>query len=468
LASAQLFKTHLKTPFLILLIAESCVVYGSVYSAIFIRFYNQGLDFTDIAAGRWDSTLIITLITAITMLSTGLYVGRLREGMAGVLIRIALSMTMSSMMVVMISYLFPALFMGRGVLALVYVQSFFIVGTVRTLFFELVDTSVFKSRVLVYGAGSDASYIDKKLRRKSDRRGFDIVGYALLDNQDAQVEENRIVKIDSPLLEYVNKNFIDEIVVATSDIKTRVKINELVDCKLNGIGVLDILTFFEREAGQIRIDILDPTWLVTSDGFKQSRLRNTIKRLFDLVVSAILLLVSLPVQLLIVIAIWLEDGIGAPIIYRQQRSGEYGNSFNVYKFRSMISDAEIAGKAIWASEGDSRVTTVGNFLRKYRLDELPQAINVIKGDMSFVGPRPERPEFISELAEHIPYYKERHVVKPGLTGWAQLNFSYGSSMEDAYHKHLYDMYYVKNHSLFLDCLILLQTVEVILFGKGAR
>jgi sugar transferase (PEP-CTERM system associated) len=468
LASAQLFKTHLKTPFLILLIAETCAVYGSVYSAIFIRFYNQGLDFADLTVGRWDSALVIALVTAITTLSTGLYVGRLREGMAGVLIRIAISMVMSSMIVVLIFYLFDDLSLGRGVMALVYVQSFFIIGTIRTLFFELVDTSVFKSRVLVYGAGSDASYIDKKLRRKADRRGFDIVGYALLGNQDAQVDQNRIVKIDSPLLEYVNKNSIDEIVVATSDIQTRGKIDELVDCKLNGINVLDILTFFEREAGQIRIDILDPTWLVTSDGFSQSRLRSIIKRLFDLVVSFFLLVVSFPVQLLIVIGIWLEDGISAPIIYRQKRTGEYGNSFNVYKFRSMISNAEKAGKAIWASEDDSRVTTVGSFLRKYRLDELPQAINVIKGDMSFVGPRPERPEFISELSEHIPYYKERHVVKPGLTGWAQLNFSYGASKEDAYHKHLYDMYYVKNHSLFLDCLILLQTVEVILFGKGAR
>jgi len=332
----------------------------------------------------------------------------------------------------------------------------------------LVDTSVFKSRVLVYGAGADASYIDKKLRRKSDRRGFDIIGYALLDNQVPQVDEKKIVSIDSSLLEYVNKNFVDEVVIATSDMRTRAKINELVDCKLHGIGVLDILTFFEREAGQIRIDILDPAWLVTSDGFSQSRLRNSIKRLFDLVVSFILLVVTLPVQFLVVIAIWFEDGIGAPIIYRQKRAGEYGRNFNVYKFRSMISDAEKEGEAIWASKSDSRVTAVGSFLRKYRLDELPQAINVIKGDMSFVGPRPERPEFIDELAVKIPYYRERHVVKPGLTGWAQLNFSYGSSAEDSYHKHLYDIYYVKNHSLFLDCLILLQTVEVILFGKGAR
>ena len=468
MASPQLFKSHLKTPFLILLIAEACVVYGSVYSASFIRFFASSRGTATVIEGLWESAVIITLITAITMWSTGLYVGRLREGMAGVLIRVAISLAMSSVIVILIFYLLPELFLGRGILSLVYIQSFFVIGTIRTLFFELVDTSVFKSRVLVYGAGPDASYIDKKLRRKSDRRGFEVTGYAQLENQVPEVDREKVVTINSSLLEYVDANSIDEIVVASSDINAKVKIDELVDCKLNGINVLDILTFFEREAGQIRIDILDPTWLVTSEGFNQSRTRNFIKRLFDLVVSLILLFISLPVQALIVLAIWLEDGFSAPIVYRQNRVGENGKNFNVYKFRSMIKNAEKEGNAVWASHQDSRVTKVGHFLRKYRLDELPQAINVIKGDMSFVGPRPERPEFVSKLAEKIPYYKERHVLKPGLTGWAQLNYSYGSSMEDAYHKHLYDMYYVKNHSLFLDCLILLQTVEVIIFGKGAR
>ena len=468
MASTPLFKSQFKTPFLILLIAETCIVYGSVHSAALIRFYAGSQNPPIIVGALWDSAAVIALVTVVAMLSTGLYVGHLREGMAGVLIRVAIGMVMSSMIVVLIFYLLPDLFLGRGILALVYLQSFFIIGTLRTLFFELVDTAVFKSRVLVYGAGPDASYIDKKLRRKADRRGFDIVGYALLDNQDIKVNNERIVTIDSSLLEYVEQNLIDEIVIASGDIKTEVKINELVDCKLNGIGVLDILTFFEREAGQIRIDIMDPTWLVTSDGFSQSRMRNFIKRSFDLVVSLIVLIVSIPVQLLIVLAMWFEDGIGAPIIYRQERVGENGRNFNVYKFRSMISGAEKEGKAIWASQGDNRVTAVGGFLRKCRLDELPQAINVIKGDMSFVGPRPERPEFVSKLSEHIPYYKERHILKPGLTGWAQLNYPYGSSMDDAYQKQLYDMYYVKNHSLFLDCLILLQTVEVVLFGKGAR
>jgi sugar transferase (PEP-CTERM system associated) len=468
LASAQVFKSQLKVPFLILLVTETSIVFGSVYSASFIRFYTEDHNLVQIFDGLWISAVVIALTSAVTMLSTGLYIGRLREGMAGVLIRVVISMVMSAIAVILIFYTLPDLFLGRGILGLVYVQSFFMIGTLRTLFFELVDTTAFKSRVLVYGAGPDASYIDRKLRRKSDRRGFEIVGYALIDNQEPQVDKEKIVKIDSPLLEYVKKNSINEIVVASGDVKTEVKINELVDCKLNGISVLDILTFFEREAGQIRIDIMDPTWLVTSDGFIQSRIRIFIKRSFDLVISLILLTISIPVQILIVLAIWLEDGIGAPIFYRQERTGENGSRFNVYKFRSMISNAEKEGKAVWAKDGDSRVTAVGAFLRKYRLDELLQAVNVIKGDMSFVGPRPERPEFVCQLTEQIPYYKERHVLKPGLTGWAQLNYPYGSSIEDAYHKHLYDMYYVKNHSLFLDCLILLQTVEIVIFGKGAR
>jgi sugar transferase (PEP-CTERM system associated) len=468
LQPVQIFRSYLKTPFIILLVVETCVMFGSVYCASLIRFYAGGLSLESALEGVGWSASVITLVTLLSMMSTGLYVGRLREGMAGILIRVALSMFMASMAVGLIFYLLPVLTLWRGVLAITYLLSFFVVGTLRTVFFELVDTQVFKTRVLIYGAGSDASYIDKKLRRKADRRGFEIHGYVLLENQQCQINRNHLVTIDTPLLEYVRDNQISEIVIATSDIDGETTINELVECKLNGVGVLDILSFFEREAGQIRIDIIDPIWLVTSPGFGQARLQKWIKRSFDLAVSFCLMLVTIPVQLLIVIAIWSEEGFGAPVIYRQQRAGEHGKCFNVYKFRSMIIDAENGGKAVWASDGDSRVTRTGNILRKYRLDELPQVINVIRGDMSFVGPRPERPEIIAELEKTIPYYAERHVLKPGLTGWAQLNYPYGASEHDAFQKQLYDMYYVKNHSIFLDCLILLQTVEVVLFGKGGR
>ena len=463
-----MFKSHVKAPFLILFLVESCLVFGSVFSANYISLHSPGLVYETIPEHIGISAMLIMLITTMAMVATGLYVTRLREGIAGVLMRIGISMAMSSVLVALTFYLIPELTISRGILALVYIQSFFIIGTLRALFFELVDTTALKSRVLVYGAGSHAAFIETKLRRGADRRGFDIVGYVSIDDQETMVDFGKLVSVESSFLDYSNSKMIDEIVVAPGALKSKIKIDELVECKLNGIRVIDLLTFFEREAGQIRIDIMDPTWLVTSDGFYQSRTRNIVKRLFDLVASTSLLILSIPVQILIVLAIWLEDGVGTPIIYRQARIREEGRSFSAYKFRSMNSSAENDGKAIWASKVDSRVTRVGGFLRKYRLDELPQAINIIKGDMSFVGPRPERPEFVEQLAEHIPYYRERHIVKPGLTGWAQLNYPYGSSIDDAYQKQLFDMYYVKNHSLFLDCLILLQTVEVVLFGKGGR
>lgn len=468
MASSQILRSYLKTSFIFLLVVEFVAVFVTVYTATLIRFYAGGLDPMEAIDGLLVSALTVACLTTMSMLSMGLYIGHLREGMAGVLLRVMISLAFSSMAVGLLFYLVPDLSLWRGVLAIVYIQAFFVIGTLRTVFFELVDTSTFKSRVLVYGAGPDASFIDKKLRRKSDRRGFDVLGYVLLENQKRQVDENKVINLNESLQDYVDRNKVDEIVVASSDVETKVKIHELVACKLNGIGVLDILSFFEREAGQIRIDIVDPEWLVTTDGFRQSLLQNLIKRSFDMIVGSILLLVSLPIQVLVVIAIWLEDGIRAPIVYRQCRIGKKGRKFNVYKFRSMKSDAEKAGGAVWASKGDSRVTRTGGILRKYRLDELPQAVNVIKGDMSFVGPRPERPEFVVQLAKTIPYYNERHVLKPGLTGWAQLNYPYGSSLDDAFQKQIYDMYYVKNHSLFLDCIILLQTVEVVIFGKGAR
>ncbi len=353
-------------------------------------------------------------------------------------------------------------------MAISYLQSFFVITTGRAVFSELVDSSAFKRRILVYGAGGTASHIDAKLRRKSDRRGFEIVGYILLPNQACKIDESKLITCNKSLLSFVREIEVDEIVVATSDINTEISVDELVNCKLSGIGVVDILSFFEREAGQIRVDILEPAWLVTSEGFHQSKIQNSIKKIFDITASFTILTIAAPFLILTIIAIWIEDGTRAPIFYSQQRVGKQGLPFKVYKFRSMRDNAEKPGEAVWASKTDDRVTRVGAFIRKTRLDEFPQILNVLNGTMSFVGPRPERPQFVENLEKEIPYYDVRHMVKPGITGWAQLLYPYGSSIGDSYQKQLFDMYYVKNHTLFLDCLILLQTVEVVLFGKGAR
>jgi sugar transferase (PEP-CTERM system associated) len=467
LTTTKVFRQNLKTPFLFLLGLETLILFSSVYSVTFLRMYPNQLG----SFNGFDSLLInasiIGVITPIAMLSTGLYQGNTREGIAGILIRISVSFVAAILMTAIIAYLVPNVILGRGIIALAFIQSFFIIGTLRVIFFETIDSDKFKKRILVYGAGKTASHIDNKLRRKSDRRGFDIVGYIPLEHQIREVPESQLIATNLSLLEYVREMEIDEIVIAISDTSKNIPVNELVNCKLNGIDTINILSFFEREAGQIRVDIIDPAWLVTSDGFHQSQFQDAVKRVFDILASFIILLIASPFLLLTIVAIWIEDGITAPIFYSQIRVGKQGKTFKVYKFRSMRIDAEKEG-AVWASKTDSRVTKVGSFIRKTRLDEFPQIANVLNGSMSFVGPRPERPEFIDDLAAQIPYYHERHLVKPGVTGWAQLLYPYGASVNDSYQKQLFDMYYVKNHNLFLDILILLQTVEVVLFGKGAR
>lgn len=467
MARVRVFKSYLKTPFIILLFAETVIVLFSVYLATYIRFFNSDQPVYSILEGLLLRASLLALITSVSMLATGLYQGRIREGMSGILLRLVISLVASGLIFSLLFFISKNLFIGRGVLAIALIFSFFMIGTLRAVFVELVDTETFKKKILVYGAGKTAAHIDAKLRRKSDRRSFSIVGYVLLDNQQQVVDDKKVIHIPVALLTYIKNNEIDEIVVATSDVHAEIPVKDLVECKLHGIEVVDILTFFEREVGQIRIDIMEPGWLIFSDGFNQSRIKDIFKRLFDISSSLIILGLSFPFIVFAFIAIKLEEGIRAPVLYHQTRVGKQGENYRVYKFRSMRTDAE-AGGAIWASKTDNRVTRVGSFIRKTRIDELPQIYNVLNGDMSFVGPRPERPEFVDKLEEKIPHYQDRHLVKPGITGWAQLMYPYGSSVTDAYQKQLYDMYYIKNHSLFLDFLILLQTVEVVLFGKGAR
>jgi len=244
-------------------------------------------------------------------------------------------------------------------------------------------------------------------------------------------------------------------------------VETLLDCKMSGVDVIDIQTFFERETGKIELELLQTSWLVYSDGFRQNLLRDAIKRLFDIAASSLFLFFTWPVLALTALAIKLEDGWDAPLFYSQERVGLGGKTYHVHKVRSMRTDAEKHG-AVWATKDDNRVTRVGAFIRKTRIDEIPQIWNVLRGDMSFVGPRPERPQFVERLCEIIPHYAERHRVKPGITGWAQLLYPYGSSEHDALQKQKYDLYYTKNCSLILDILILVQTVEVVIFGKGAR
>jgi sugar transferase (PEP-CTERM system associated) len=279
-------------------------------------------------------------------------------------------------------------------------------------------------------------------------------------------QKKRITLEKGALLSFVLENGIDEIVVACDERRNNLPVDELFACKIRGINIVDILDFIERETGQIAVNLIYPSWVIYSNGFASTHyLRNALDWIFNASMALVVLCVSWPFMLLTFIAIKTEEGLGAPILYSQERVGQDGRIFRILKFRSMRTDAESNG-AVWAATNDTRTTRVGNFIRKYRIDELPQIYNVLRGDMGFVGPRPERPEFVQQLIRNIPYYNERHNVKPGLTGWAQLKYPYGASDQDSLEKLKYDLYYIKHRSFLLDLNILLRTVEVVLFGKG--
>ena len=402
----------------------------------------------------------------LSMISIGLYQARLREGILGFLLRLSAALFLGTVALSLIFYVFPSLFLGRGVLLLAEVISFIGISLLRNVIY-FSGSSIFKKRILVLGAGERAASITE-LRRKSDQIGFTIMGYVHVRGEKDVVEQDKVIYLNSSLLDFCIEENIDEIVLAINDRRKTLPMSELLDCKMTGVDIVDVLQFFERETSKIKLDHLHPSYLLYSDGFQQGIARQNIKRLFDVAISGLFLLLTWPIMAITALLIMIESGFNQPILYRQVRVGEDGKPFQVLKFRSMRTDAEKNGKAQWAVKNDTRITKVGGFIRKVRIDELPQIFNVFKGDMSFVGPRPERPEFVGELSDKIPYFSERHRIKPGITGWAQLSYPYGSSEKDSLEKLQYDLYYVKNHSLFLDFLILLQTVEVVLFSKGAR
>ncbi len=466
MGTLRFFKHYIRVPFVALGAVEFLCGIISVYVASYIRFGFDRASVETIFSGLEVRAVVFAGVVSLCMIATGLYQTAMREGMFGVLLRIVVSYFLGVVILAFIFYTFPAFFLGRGILVLAVIFSGTAIVILRIIFFKA-DPNIFKRRVLILGTGKRASTI-ADLRRKADQFGFCVLGYVHLRGSNDIIEQSQILKLKMPLKGYCLTHEVDEIVIAIDDRRKGFPVKDLLDCKMSGIEILDLASFFERETGKIRLDQIHPSWLMLSDGFNKSGFQAFAKRIFDLVSGLILLAVTWPLMLFTVVAIKLEDGIKAPVIFRQIRIGEEGRPYRIFKFRSMRVDAEKDGKAQWAVKGDSRITRVGNFIRKTRFDELPQIFNVVKGNMSFVGPRPERPEFVVMLSEKIEYFEERHRVKPGITGWAQIRYPYGASDKDALEKLQYDLYYVKNQSLFLDFLILLQTVEVILFGKGSR
>jgi sugar transferase (PEP-CTERM system associated) len=464
----RLFQQHVPTLFLWLSVAEFVIFVAAVFAAWALRFLwvsPEGMVFPPDLLPR---AVLFAAVLLVSEVAVGLYQKRLQEGLTGIALRIGVSAFIAMALLGVWYYIWPSSYLGRGVMLLALLLASVLALLLRAGFIRLVaDRETLRRRVLVVGAGERAASILEH-PDAGITPTFVLTGFIPMPGDREVISPGLRIVPDKSIDRIAAERLIDEIVVAADDRRRGLPVADLLECKLSGTDVIDLLTFFEREHGIVKLDLLHPSWLIFSDGFRYGPVRDIAKRSFDVAVSAVLLLLTWPVMLLSAAAIWLESGFRGPVLFRQVRVGQHGKPFQVLKFRSMRIDAEADGVARWATRNDTRITWVGSIMRRTRIDELPQIFNVLRGHMSFVGPRPERPEFVQTLRERIPFYDERHRVKPGITGWAQICYPYGASEEDAQQKLQYDLFYVKNYSLFLDLWILLQTAEVILWTRGAR
>jgi sugar transferase (PEP-CTERM system associated) len=464
----RIFRRHIPLQIVLIGAIETIILAFSFFIGAWLRFGGRVVLVTDDLGPLYYPALLFAGVMILSLSAMGLYQIGLRERRLGILLRLAVGFGVGVMLLMLIYYIFPVLYVGRGVLSLAVLVGFLFIMLFRPTLLRMLDIESIKPQVLVLGSGRKAASIIKRMRRRSDRRGFRLAGFVQSEKTDPAVaERGNLVRATGSIAHYALENQIDEIVIALDDRRNNLSLNDLLRCRLAGIEVLDLATFFERETGAVALDLVDPSWLIFGEGFRHGFFRVHLKRLLDIGIALVLLVVTSPVFLLTALLIMFEDGFKEPVLYSQTRVGERNTPFRVMKFRSMRTDAEKDG-ACWARKDDTRITNVGAIIRKCRIDELPQIFNVLKGEMSFVGPRPERPEFVTELEKNLLYYRERHSVKPGITGWAQLRYPYGSSERDAREKLKFDLFYVKNHTVAFDLLIMLRTVEVVLFGKGAR
>ncbi len=462
----RFFRHYVPLNLLLLVLIETLILGGSIYAGVSARFLDGS-----VIPPELDPLLPKALTFAIVMLglmtASGLYDLEWQGGVRALLQRLGLSFGLGLVTMSLVFYFFPVMLVGRGAFLLSFGLALLGILLSRALFIRWARVGALKTRALVIGTGSRAAHVEAMLTKRSRASNVQIIGYLPMGGSHHFVDHARILDTEEPLPELALRLQISEIILAVRDRRGGgMPVQDLLKCKLHGIRILELSSFFERENGHLQIDSMNASWMILAEGFHQGIVRDTVKRLFDLVVSAAMLVVCLPIMALAALLIKLESP--GPVLYRQERVGQGCRKFTILKFRSMCVDAEKDGKPRWAGQNDSRVTLTGRFIRRTRIDELPQIFNVFFGDMSFVGPRPERPYFVQDLTQKIPYYGVRHTVKPGITGWAQVRYPYGATDEDAMHKLQYDLYYVKNHSLFLDLMILFQTAQVVLWGKGVR
>lgn len=408
--------------------------------------------------------VMFAVLVQLAMIAVGVYGPEALRSMRYATARLLVAGSLAVIALSVVYFLLPGRTLWRSNLLYAMLIGVALLVGVRVTLGRLLGTAAFRRRVLVLGAGQRAD----RLRRLGERpeAGFAIVGYVRMSDSAPVVDQAISRAAIENLTRFVENLGVSEVVLALEERRNALPLKDLLRIKTTGVHVNDFSTFVERETGRIDLDTVNPSSLIFSDGFSSGRaISSAGKRAFDIAASLALLVLTLPLIALFAFLVKIDSK--GPAFFRQTRVGLYGQDIALIKLRSMRLDAEAAG-AQWAAEDDPRVTRVGRVIRKLRIDELPQAWTVLKGQMSFVGPRPERPEFVCALEECLPYYAERHMVKPGITGWAQINYPYGASIDDARHKLEYDLYYAKNYTPFLDLVILLQTLRVVLWREGAR
>jgi len=460
----RLFKHYIPYPVIFLGIVDIflLLVAGEVAWVLRANQINMDVDFI---GNRILPLTLFAVSVQIASLSTGVYSAQSLQSLKFSIARLIVAVSLGVILQSVIAFIIPGSTLWRSNLLYAMVLAFLFLSVNRMILGSALGAESFKRRLLVLGAGSRAQRI-KDLESKAGS-GFIVSGYVAMSEGKKTVPEAINRDAIYNLSDFVVKMGATEVVLALEERRNALPLSDLLRIKTTGVHVNDLSTFLERETGRVDLDSVNPSWLIFSDGFSAGRrISSFTKRVFDIIASLFLLTISSPLIFIFAILVKLESK--GPAFYKQTRIGLFGQPYNIVKLRSMKQDAEVEGKAVWASASDPRITAVGRFIRMTRIDELPQTWSVLKGEMSFVGPRPERPEFVSELEEKIKYYAERHMVKPGITGWAQINYPYGASIDDSRQKLEYDLYYAKNYTPFLDFLILLQTVRVVLWPDGVR
>lgn len=460
----RLFRHYMPLSVLVLGIVEIAILFAAVYQGDAAKLAFENLS-QDTLTSNLPKFLLFVFVVDASMIALGLYQRETCRDIRITSVSLIFALAAAALILSVIFFMFPGIKLWRSIFLLGFVFAFVGIVLARLVFMQVVDLERFKRRILVLGAGPRAGRIADLLERRVGE-DFTVVDYLRMPEESAAVPVHHDASSIDSLLDYCRDNDVDEIVTAAEERRGSLPLRALLTCKLGGVLISDYSSFMERETGRVDLDALVPSWLIYSDGGRRTQVDALVKRVIDISASLVLLAVALPFIVVAGILVYLTSR--GPILFKQERVGRYGKVFSLLKLRTMRVDAEQDGVPRWAAENDPRVTLIGRFLRATRIDELPQIFNVLVGDMSFVGPRPERPYFVETLTKELPYYVERHAVKPGITGWAQVRYPYGATVDDAREKVQYDLYYIKNYSVFLDLLILFQTVRVILFSTGAR